>query len=104
MARDNAIMTTDETIQVRLQRVEKDIDKLQAQLNLYVPVTISDLKIGTILEATNRISAELQDVKSSYNVLATRLTEQQENTSKIQINVLRGAVGTFISIIAQGHQ
>ena len=86
------VMTADETILIRVQRVEKDIDKLQAQLNLYVPMAVNDLKMNSVLEATNRISVELQDVKS-------RLAEQQENTSKIQINVLKATVGTFVSVV-----
>lgn len=89
---------------VRLKRAEKDIENLQSRLNSYVTATVADLRISAILEATNRISAELQDVKSSYktsyDALSARLAEQQANTSKIQINVLKATVGTFVTVVA----
>lgn len=89
MARD--IMTTDDAVLFRLRRAEEDIKDLQTRLNLYVPANVNDLRISNILEATTRISAELQDVK-------TKVVEQQERTAKIQINVLKGTVGTFVSL------
>lgn len=88
-----------DAILVRLKRIEEDIKDLQTRLSLYVPLSVNDLKISNILEATSRISSELQEVKNSYNILAAKLTEMQANAVKIQIRILTTVIAAFISAI-----
>lgn len=86
------------TLQYRIETVERDIQQLKSQFQLYVPSRENDLILQSIKESVKRIEDEVAAMKLQLAVLTGQLSEQEQNAQKLQIRILWGAVSIIITI------
>lgn len=92
----------------RLESVERDIKRVTDQLPSYVPARENDLKLQSVQDTVKRIEQDVGKAKDELVTLNTKLsqqelasqqrdTKQREEQAKLQIAVLKWAVGLVVS-------
>jgi hypothetical protein len=93
----------------RIDSVERQIQQLQGQLQLYVPQRENDLRLQGIQESVRRIEGDVTEIRTKMSEITAAMikqeqdardrdTKQRESQDKLQIRVLWFIVGTIIAI------
>lgn len=96
-------------ITFRVEVLERDVKRLNDQLQLYVPSSINDLRIQGVQGSVNWIAQEVNEVKRQLVDMNTKLianeqeaqrrdAAQKASQDRLQIRVLIGVLTTIVSI------
>lgn len=100
-----------EMVLFRLDSAEKNLEKINTQLNNYVLVRENALTQQNIQETVRRIESDVLAAKQKLTEMNDRLVDQEltnqrresdqrESQDKLQIRVLYGAIALFITIMS----
>ena len=88
----------------RLEATEKDVVQIKAQLRelpqSYVLARENDLRLQSIQESVRRIETDVGEAKKQLTDMSSKLAEQRESQSQLQIRVLYGVVAVIITILS----
>jgi len=87
------------TLAYRITSLEKHVQQLQDELHAYVPARENDLQLQTIRSTVERIEGDVKEARRQVTDLNVKLETQGKEQDKIQINVLKWAVGIFVGIV-----
>lgn len=87
------------TLTFRISSLEQHVQQLQTELRTYVPARENDLQLQSIRSTVERIERDVQEARKQVTDLNTKLENQGKEQDKIQINVLKWAVGIFVGIV-----
>ena len=99
------------TLLYRIESMEKDITRLKAQFDLYVPARENDLQLRSVRETVERMERDVTKAREEIGIINTRLISQEkdlqtrdaaqrESQDKLQIRVLWGIVSTVVVILS----
>lgn len=87
------------TLAYRITSLEKHVQQLQDELHAYVPARENELQLQTIRSTVERIEGDVKEARKQVTDLNSKLETQVKEQDKIQINVLKWAVGIFVGIV-----
>lgn len=83
----------------RIEAVEGQLQQLRIMLQGYVPARENELRLQSIQDTLHRVEIEVGEVKNDLKIMSTELNKNRELQDKLQISVLRWAVGVIISML-----
>lgn len=87
----------------RVLTLEKELENVKRQLNLYVPLRENDLQLRVIHETVDRIEEQLADVRSKITLQEQEMLDKeatmQHNQANLQIKILWGTVSTIVGLM-----
>lgn len=82
----------------RVDAQEREIKRIQDQMQLYVPQRENDIKLQGIQQAVSRIEADISESKKQLIALNDKDTAQRESQANLQIRVLWAIVTGILGV------
>lgn len=75
------------------------MQQLQSELRTYVPARENELQLQSIRSTVERIEGDVKEARKQVTDLDGKLENQGKEQDKLQINVLKWAVGLVVTVL-----
>lgn len=87
------------TLAYRISSLEQHVQQLQSELRTYVPARENELQLQSIRSTVERIEGDVKEARKQVTDLNEKLETQNKETDKLQINVLKWAIGIAVTVL-----
>jgi chromosome segregation ATPase len=87
------------TLAYRISSLEQHVQQLQSELRTYVPARENELQLQSIRSTVERIEGDVKEARKQVTDLNEKLETQNKETDKLQINVLKWAIGIVVTVL-----